>query len=343
MGINNILLIAPNVGGFYKDVINELNRRGYNVDYIWDRIYSEDPDFIHSPYYNQVEKYKDSFLAKLKAEWEIILSKPEYNKVYDLLFVIDGKMIHPYLFETLKQRNPNVRSINYLFDTVRGNYRFNINFYLFDKVVTYDQQDSRMFGIDLMPIPWTQSEKTSSVNLSFFALGTYDSSRFEIFSFIDRLSKKNHLSSYIKLYFRRKKLYLLQYFISVIRHRSFIKPCIYYNKLIVHDFMSKEEFTKKMMESEVIVDSINPSQDGLTARFTWALGAEKKIITNNKSVKTYDFFTPEQVYIIEDLSHRTEKEVLDFLNKKYVMTPDIRQKIATFRMDNWIDNLLFTH
>lgn len=343
MGVKNILFIAPDVGGFYKDVIYELNRRGYSVDYIWDRIYPEDPDFIHSPNYNQVEKYKKRFLTKLKTEWEELLSKPDYNKVYDLLFVVDGKMIHPYLFKILKQRNPNVRSINYLFDTVRGNYRFNINFYLFDKVVTYDQQDAKEFGLDLMPIPWTESEKVGNINFSFFALGTYDTSRFEIFSFFDKISKKNHLKSYIKLYYQEKKLYLLQYLISVIRRKSIIKPRTYYNKFIVHNFMSKEEFTKMMMESEVIVDSINPRQDGLTARFTWALGAEKKIITNNKSVKTYDFYTPEQIYVIENLSSKTETEVLDFLNKKYKMTPDVRQKIATFRIDNWIDTLLFTN
>ena len=96
-----------------------------------------------------------------------------------------------------------------------------------------------------------------------------------------------------------------------------------------------------MMESEVIVDSINPMQDGLTARFTWALGAEKKIITNNKSVKTYDFYTPEQIFVIEDFSPKTENEILNFLHSKYIMTPDVRRKINSFRMDNWINNLLF--
>lgn len=344
MGIKNILLIAPDVGGFYKDVINELIRQGYNVDYIWDRIYPEDPDFVHSPYFNQVEKYKKKFLIKLKEEWEILLSKSEYSKAYDILFVIDGKMIHPYLFDTLKKRNPNIKSINYLFDTTRGNYRFNINFKYFDKVVTYDQQDAKEFGIDMMPIPWTESKKTETISLSFFALGAYNPSRYDIFSFIDKISKENDLSSYVKLYVQKRKLFLLQYFINTfILRRSFINPHIYYNKVVVHKFLPKEEFSRMMMESEVIVDSIAPSQDGLTARFTWALGAEKKIITNNKSVRTYDFYTPEQIYVIEDFSSKTEQEVLYFLNNRYIMTSDVRQKIATFRMDNWINNLLFTH
>ena len=258
------------------------------------------------------------------------------------MFVIDGKMVHPYLFETLKKRNPNLKSINYLYDTIRGNYRFNNNFYLFDRVVTYDQHDAREYGIELMPIPWTESMKSETKRLSFFALGTFDKSRFEIFSFIDRISKENHLSSFIKLYIKRKKLFLFQYiYVHCIKHKPFIDPRTYYSRQITHRFISKEEFTKMMMESEVIVDSINPMQDGLTARFTWALGAEKKIITNNKSVKTYDFYTPEQIFVIEDFSPKTENEILNFLHSKYIMTPDVRRKINSFRMDNWINNLLF--
>ena len=115
---------------------------------------------------------------------------------------------------------------------------------------------------------------------------------------------------------------------------------IYYSKNVTHSFISKEEFTKLMCQSEIIVDSIDERQDGLTARCTWALGAEKKIITNNKSIATYDFYRPDQVFIVSDYSDKTKNELLDFFYSKYTMTDDIRSKISNFRIDNWVSSML---
>ena len=335
------LLIAPNVGGFYQDIIDELQRRGYETDYIWDAFDKDDPDFIHSSHFGEGENQKKKFLAKAKIYWQEMLNRQEYAKAYDLLFVIDGKMLHPYLFDTLRRRNSKMRSLNYLFDTTRGNYRFNVNSKYFDRVVTYDLQDAKEFGWDFMPIPWIESPKKVPNSLSFFAMGTFNQSRYELFSFIEKISKENDLRSYIKLYTQKIRFYPIKFIANLfLRRKSYISPYIYYSSLIVNKFISKDEFTKMMLESEVIVDSIDPRQDGLTARCTWALGAEKKIITNNKSIKTYDFYTPDQIYVIDDFSNKTKQDILIFMNKKFIMSDETRQKIRTFRMDNWLVSLL---
>lgn len=73
----------------------------------------------------------------------------------------------------------------------------------------------------------------------------------------------------------------------------------------------------------------------------WALGAEKKIITTNAMVKQYDFYTPEQIYVVEDVENFvTEPAFESFMNREYHMSDDVRSKIETYRIDNWI-KLLF--
>lgn len=337
------LLIAPNVGGFYQDIIDELQRRGYETDYIWDAVDNDDPDFVYSSHYREGEEQKNKVLAKAKVYWQELLGKPQYDKVYDLLFVVDGKMLHPYLFNTLKERNPKIRMINYLYDTTRGNYRFNVNSDYFDRVVTYDRQDSNEFGWDFMPIPWIKIEHANVKTYDFFAMGSYNPSRFSLFEMIDQISKDKGYKSFVKLFALPVKMYPLKYLASlVVPKKHYLKPSVYYSHFITHSFIPKDIFQKAMLESEVIVDSINPNQDGLTARCTWALGAGKKIITNNTSIKLYDFYTPEQILVVEDDNHSEaiKKQIVEFARTPCTMSPDIYEKICIFRMDRWMDYLL---
>lgn len=338
-----VLLIAPNVGGFYQDIIDELQRRGYETDYVWDAVDKDDPDFVHSSHFGEGEAQKNKVLAKAKVYWQELLCQPQYDKVYDLLFVVDGKMLHPYLFNTLKGRNPKIRMINYLYDTTRGNYRFNVNSKYFDRVVTYDRQDSNEFGWDFIPIPWIEIEHTNVKNYDFFAMGSYIPSRFALFEMIDQISKEKGYKSFVKLYALPVKLYPLKYLASlVVTKKHYLKPSVYYSHFITHSFIPKDIFQKAMLESEVIVDSINPNQDGLTARCTWALGAGKKVITNNVSIKLYDFFTPEQILVVEDDDHSeaVKDSIVKFLQREYNPTDDIKAKINSFRMDNWMTFML---
>ena len=282
-------------------------------------------------------------LERYKHFWEERLTTGEQNKVYDLLLVIDGKCLHPHLFATLRARNPKIRVINYLYDTTRGNYHFQINTKFFDKVVTYDMFDSQTYGWEFMPIPWCKISHSTQTKYAFFAMGTYNPSRYSLFRLIDHVSEEHQLNSFVKLYTKKIKYFPIKYCANLIlKQKHYLPFNVYYSRFITHSFIPKDIFQKAMLESEVIVDSIDPRQDGLTARCTWALGAGKKIITNNKSIKLYDFYTPNQILVVEDDAHTeaTKSLVLDFMKSTYVMPTEIRNKIDKFRMDNWLTTLL---
>ena len=63
---------------------------------------------------------------------------------------------------------------------------------------------------------------------------------------------------------------------------------------------SQQETLKMYAESETIVDLVRDNQTGLSFRIFEALGLRKKIITNNFSIQNYDFYTSNNVCLIDE-------------------------------------------
>lgn len=100
--------------------------------------------------------------------------------------------------------------------------------------------------------------------------------------------------------------------------------------------LTPQEFRDMILRSRVVLDTQNSNQDGMTARFMWALGAEKKIITTNKAVKKNVFFSPEQILVLKS----NFEDIPAFISKKFTMSDDMRSLVKRYRIDNWIDTML---
>lgn len=133
----------------YKDIQKELVRQGYHVDFIPEGKYAEDPDNIRG--YKGIKKLlyvRPKKFAKWNSEkWLSLLNSESYNKNYDILFVIDGQSIPKCLFEELRRRNNKLISVNYLFDTCSGVYRF-------DKILKNLHEYILLTGQSLINLDW---------------------------------------------------------------------------------------------------------------------------------------------------------------------------------------------
>jgi hypothetical protein len=79
------------------------------------------------------------------------------------------------------------------------------------------------------------------------------------------------------------------------------------------------------------LDIVSKGQTGLTLRPLEALYAEKKLITNDINIKTYDFYNPNNIFVLEDNNF---DKINDFLNKNYQTVDDkITEK---YQFSNWI-------
>lgn len=331
----------------YKDIIGELELQGNKVDYIETKDFKEDP-------YNRrgYKKFRKLLLVSEarfnkfnKKRWEEILKNPKYQATYDILFVIDGQSIHPVIFSILKRRNPTLKSFNYLFDTTTGVYQFNHNFHLFNKVYTFDLAESRRYHINHLPIYWVNNSdfENRKVRYKLFGLGRYNKSRYDLFKYLNDAVGGIDGESYIKLQVIKKNLLKnkIKEFLSQWLGLSPVDvPTSFYNdKLATNESFTPSEFREMIYCSDTIIDTSAPHQDGLTARFMWALGAEKKIITSNPMVKEYDFFTKDQIFVIEDIESVDKEALMEFVLKEYRMDSTLRNVIIKYQISNWLKTI----
>ena len=333
-----VLFIGTSYMNIYLDIVDELLAQGYSVDFIEEVEHSEDPDNVRGHNYESPE----AFEAKNAEYWENKLSLAQYSKCYDILFVLDGQSISPCVFDILRQRNEHLYAVNYLFDTVRGVYRFDKNFQYFNKVATFDILESNKFGIDLLPIFWPRLDCNTTNTYKLFGMGAFKHDRFKLFQELSKLAKENNLSYYFKL-----KVFPIKFFPFIYpfkmffkRNRDFIKWKEFYSEFTTFSNVPLSEFKDMLCKSEIVVDTSAEHQDGLTSRFMWALGAGKKIITTNKSADQYDFYDPSQILVIDDLSRLDSKEIQSFVLSNYSQSQKAKELALGYRIDNWIRYLL---
>lgn len=331
--------------GLYKDIISEMQRQGFEVDFLAEGNYRQDPLNVRG--YKGIKKYflvnAKKFSVQMEKYWMKTLSSPSFNKIYDYLFVLDGQSLHPCIFEILRKRNSNVKCINYLFDTTEGVYRFNENFKFFDKVVTFDRKESTLYGIELMPIFWFDDVKVKGISYKFFGVGAFKKDRYKLFWNIAEFAKNNNASSYIKLISRKSKFFriksALRQVLNLQQDRITLKE--FNSDIVAHEYLNLNDFNRLLSGSEIILDTNDPKQDGLTARFMQALGNKKKIVTTNKSVELYSFYTPEQIFIVNDIdSFASSESFRTFVSQKLELNEDIIKQITKTRIDNWVKFML---
>ena len=90
--------------------------------------------------------------------------------------------------------------------------------------------------------------------------------------------------------------------------------------------------TKK---ATLLLDIKTVDHNGLSFRIFEAIKYQKKLITDNKSIKLYDFYHPNNFYVVEnDLF----EGLSDFLESDFIpLSEDIRQK---YSFTNWVKNIL---
>lgn len=337
-----VLFIAPPYMGLYKDIIEEMEKQGYDVTYIKEVVRPEDPDNVRG--YKGLKKFflvnRARFTKKNDRYWADILNT-QAKDVYDILFVLNGQSLSPCIFKTLKERNPQIFCTNFMFDTTKGVYRFDMNFKYFDKVASFDLEDVQKHNLYLLPIFWIPQIKCKAEYV-FFGMGAYKKDRYQFFSKVSQIAKNNHLKSYIRLYNPVKKRLWIK---SVIRkifgiQKDMISYEEYKSDIITNSLMPLSEFNLLMKKSSVVIDTNAPHQDGLTSRFMQALGNMQKIITTNKSVKSYKFYSEEQIFVIDDINDINEDQLIAFVQTNMTVPSEVSFEIGKTRIDNWVKYLL---
>lgn len=335
-----VLLIGPTYMDLYKDIIEGLRKLEYDVNFAPELSSKKDPYNVRRLWFNfsfGYEKVKEKY-------WSNLLNQKAYSNDYDILFVINGQGLHSYLFKALKDRNPNIKCYNFLFDTIKGVYKFNLFFQYFDKVYSFDRSESKEYGLIWLPIYWVPLNKVVTESYDIFGFGSYIPSRFIVYKELYNFARRNSLRSFIKIQYviHREWLYSLVRVIG--RPLGFILTLSlddYHSPLIAKEKITPNQFRKIMSMSKIVIDTPPEHQDGMTARFMWAIGIGKRIITTNSSIVDYKFFSPNQIFVLEGPLNKTkEKDLLSFIAYNKNSDDNIAKEIEKYRIDNWIKTII---
>lgn len=191
------------------------------------------------------------------------------------------------LIELKKKSNELITFLN---DSLSRCPKLGKNITLFDRVYSFENNDCSKYGfnkinnfiytdinIDIKP--------NTSAPYNVFNISSMHKRKKSVSLFSDYFNLKN-ISFKIILYspnptdlFNDKSIDIISTPYTITKMLTFLKKC------------------------NIVLDLQRPKQQGLSFRVFEALAYGKKLITLNKDIATYDFYNPENIFIVEDMDN----------------------------------------
>ncbi|WP_439243134.1 hypothetical protein [Lonepinella sp. BR2474] len=265
--------------------------------------------------------------AKRKLESKIAISSLEkqiQGKQFDYALFFLAQTYSLELIQYVKQHVKPGGMINYQWDGLNRYPDIFERLPFFDRLFVFDPADlnhnsysplpttSFYFDDDLVPLP---------ILYDFYFLGAHLEERKNIICQFAEFAKQHNLKLNFQLAHKRIRNIRQDYpdNIQLIR---------------VSDQKTFAENLILSRQSRVLVDFVSNAHKGLSLRIFEALGHDKKLITTNTDIKEYDFYHPNNIFVLEN----NFDQLLDFLAKPYIPVPtEIKQK---YSFGNWIRYVL---
>ena len=193
----------------------------------------------------------------------------------------------------------------------------------FDRIFVFDPEDvKRHPSYNLVFLPncyFGETDFTQPSEIDLLYIGQFIEKRHQQLSSIHNYleSRQMHYSSYTSLYQGRDFIPLHH---KILHHK------------ISTTYQENIDFVKK---SKTLIDFKRDEHDGLSLRFFEAMQYGKKIITDNFSVKNYDFYHPNNIFVT---NYVNLEGLVDFLQSPYQSLPS--ELVEKYSFKNWINTIL---
>lgn len=255
------------------------------------------------------------------------------NKDYDYILIVKCDMTPASILEKFREVYPNAKLCLNLWDSVENIPGVTEKFKYFDTLHSFDLNDCEKYPVlKFRPLFFGDQfrkkghEGDYKYDISF--CGTIHSDRYAVIKQVQKIAEEKNLKCYWFLYLQSKFIYK---FYKVTK-KEFIGTD---ESIFSFDKMSAAEIAKVVDESRIILDIQHPKQTGLTMRTIEMLGMNKKIVTTNQSIKNYDFYTSENVLVID---RNKVKIPGSFFNMPY--KPISEEIYEKYSINSWIKEVL---
>lgn len=308
----NITIVAFDIWGFNKLIVDQLKNKGHEVTFI----NSHDIKYV---YKNKNERIKNFFLKTFlkKNIKKDFLNKELIDRAKNLSPQDCILVVNPFYFRNilgiLKTKTTNLIAYNY--DSL-------------EKVPlpnNYETLFSRTFSFDTIDVK-------KNTHLSFLPNYIYldkdinKTPKNKVFMILSDSIEREEILNKIAFLLDKKAIKNFEFIV--------LKPSLkkhHPNTKIISKGIGLNEVIAQMKNSEILIDLIRDNQTGLSFRIFEAMALHKKLITNNQTIKDYDFYNPNNILIIDQ---DTISIPDTFLNSEY--EPLNEQIYQKYTLENWI-------
>lgn len=342
-----VLLVTPQFYGIEKRIKSVLEELNYEVTWFENKTLPFDYHgtnskfkFLRRAFYFLLSPYKSYLRRELR--------KIE-NPVFDILFSINANVICPYLFKKLKNINPQLYSVLFLWDSF-SMYYWTKELKLFDKVFTFDPSDSLNYQIEYKPNFYIKRNINPSHKNEYdlFFVGKFSPDRLAIIDKIVNLAEMSGIKRYVKLWPAYRIIFHSQLIYRLFKRSNFKNNWIKNYQLnfeavegimqreyFVAESLSYEDIQDNLLSSNVILDIPYKWQTGYTHRIIEALANGKKVITTNSNIKNERFYNSEQIHIID-----IQNPEFDSAWLKNKLTFSVDSYFSDLELSTWLKSMI---
>ena len=230
--------------------------------------------------------------------WKFIIKKYDY-------VIVGENGYSKKISEFIKKKNPNCKIIMYYWNVLNEEYKKILDDKNIDEFWTFDKQDAKRYGLKYNPQFYTKAInlKKNDIEKDLVFLGR----------------AKNRKNDLLKLQVQLEDKGIISEFVISEKEK---------------DIMPYDKYLTLISKSRCILDYNDEGQTGLTLRPMEALFFKKKLITNNKDIINYDFYNPNNIFVlgldnIDDIKEFIEKEYEE-IDEKIIDYYDFEQWLKRF-------------
>ncbi|HEP1839286.1 TPA: capsular biosynthesis protein CpsH [Streptococcus suis] len=321
-----ILFFSPAFFGYEHKIANKMRELGADVDYY-------DVRSVKGAFSRAILKIFPSMFIKQSIKYYERVLAQHHSEDYDYVLIVKGDMTPIPILKKMRQQYSNAEFVLYLWDSIDNIPGIKHKFQYFDRLLTFDLVDAKHFSaFQLRPLffadEYAIQEKVEQATYDLAFLGTIHSDRYRILKKIDQFAQTNQLSKFYFCYLQSKFIY----FFYKITNPEYYKA---EKEFFTFEKMDSQSISQIVSATNVIIDIEHPKQTGLTMRTIEMIGMQKKLITTNASIKEYDFYNSENIFVID----RSVSELdIDFFNRPY--RPLEETIYHKYSLEQWVLDVL---
>lgn len=316
-----LLFIAPDYYGFDEVILSGLQKYSdYEITmahsvstkrYIYRNLGERLKNFFSKTFLNKN-------LKKLQKRKKFIYEINTHS-FYDIILVNRPDILDLEIYNLLQNKSKKKIVIFWdSFEKIPGQ-KETLKYY--DIKYSFDAQNCKDYNLKkINNFYFNENFYDSEIIYDVVFLGTYDS-RFNDLSHIMKALKKDNI--YIQSF--------------IYHHRDFaVDNEIAINITKLPNIIPFNKSYKISRTGRILLDLAHNNQSGLSFRPFEAMGCRRKLITTNKNIKNYDFYDPNNIFIINDIENIEFPP--DFFNSPYKDLPE--NIIEKYSLKNWINKIL---